>query len=59
MTNIDNLKRIEEAGVDGLELNFYTLPEKPDIDIETQQHVFPYNLSNPEDKRLHFAKENQ
>ncbi|HOF20058.1 MAG TPA: dihydroorotate dehydrogenase-like protein [Bacteroidales bacterium] len=105
--------KIEETGVDALELNFYTVPEKldnaygvvekkhakivsavkaavkipvsvklspfytnplgliydidkagadgfvlfnrlfqPDIDIETQQHRFPYNLSNLEDKRL-------
>lgn len=106
-------KRIEETGVDGLELNFYTVPEKPDkdvfdiekeqievlaevksavkipvsvklspfytnplqfihkldkagadgfvlfnrlfqpdIDVETEQHYFPYNLSNREDSRL-------
>ncbi len=105
--------RIQETGVDGIELNFYTVPEKtekeygsieekqvkilrdvrsaisipisvklspfytnplrlihdldnagsngfvlfnrlfqPDIDIDTEQHQFPYNLSNPEDMRL-------
>jgi len=105
--------KIEETGVDAIELNFYTVPEKkekeygeieqkqikilkavksavkipvsvklspyytnpvrlisdldkegadgfvlfnrlfqPDIDIYEQRHRFPYNLSNPEDKRL-------
>jgi len=112
-TWIEYAKRIEETGVDGLELNFYTLPEKvgsgyeniekkqirvmksikanakipvsvklssyhtnpvkhiadlenagadgfvlfnrlfqPDIDIQTEEHHFPYNLSNSEDNRL-------
>jgi dihydroorotate dehydrogenase (fumarate) len=112
-TWIEYAKRIEETGVDGLELNFYTLPEKvgtgyeniekkqirvlksikanaripvsvklssyhtnpvkhiadlenagadgfvlfnrlfqPDIDILTEEHHFPYNLSNSEDNRL-------
>jgi len=112
-TWIEYAKRIEETGVDGLELNFYTLPEKvgtgyeniekkqlrvlkkikanakipvsvklssyhtnpvkhiadlenagadgfvlfnrlfqPDIDIHTEEHHFPYNLSNSEDNRL-------
>jgi dihydroorotate dehydrogenase (fumarate) len=112
-TWIEYAKRIEETGVDGLELNFYALPEKagtgysniekkqirvlksikasvkipvsvklssyhtyplkhisdlesagadgfvlfnrlfqPDIDIVTEQHHFPYNLSNSEDNRL-------
>jgi dihydroorotate dehydrogenase (fumarate) len=106
-------KKIEETGVDGLELNFYSLPEKddkeienverkqiktlslvkssvkipvavklspyytnplkhifalekagadafilfnrlfqPDIDIHTEEHQFPYSLSNQEDNRL-------
>lgn len=106
-------KRIEKTGVDGIELNFYTVPEKfdgnyeeieneqirifrnvraavslplsvklspyytnplkfiseldaegadafvlfnrlfqPDIDIVTEEHQFPYNLSNREDNRL-------
>lgn len=110
---IEYAKKIEETGVDGLELNFYTVPEKfdkehediekkqvktlmdvksavsipvsvklspfytnplrlisdldkagangivmfnrlfqPDIDIQTEKHQFPYNLSNSEDKRL-------
>jgi len=105
--------KIQETGVDGIELNFYSVPEKfeniygnieekqlkilsdvksvmkipvsvklshfytyplkfisdldkagadgvilfnrlfqPDIDVITEQHQFPYNLSNPEDKRL-------
>jgi len=112
-TWIEYAKKIEETGVDGIELNFYSLPEKfnndsgdiekhqvkilsdvksvvnipvsvklspyytnplgfisaldkagadgfvlfnrlfqPDIDIDTEQHQFPYSLSNPEDKRL-------
>jgi len=112
-TWIDYAKKIEETGVDGIELNFYTVPEKfddeyenieqkqvktlqavksavtipvcvklssfytnplriisdldkagangfvlfnrlfqPDIDIQMEKHQFPYNLSNPEDKRL-------
>jgi len=112
-TWVEYAKKIEETGVDAIELNFYTVPEKidkeygeiekkqikilgavksavkipvsvklspyytntlrlitdldkegtdgfvlfnrlfqPDIDIEAQQHRFPYNLSNPEDKRL-------
>jgi len=106
-------KEIEKTGVDGIELNLYTVPEKsdtgfnniekkqlkivrdvkaavsipvsvklspyysnplrllsdldkagtdafilfnrlfqPDIDIETEKHNFPYNLSNKEDHRL-------
>ena len=105
--------KIEETGVDGIELNFYSLPENfnrggdsiekqqldtlkkvksavhipvsvklspyytnalkfisdldrsgvdavvlfnrmlhPDIDIDSGQHYFPYNLSNPDDSRL-------
>jgi len=112
-TWIEYAVKIEETGVDALELNFYTVPEKfdkeyeeiekkhvktllavksavkipvsvklspfytnplklisdldkagadgvvlfnrlfqPDIEIETEQHQFPFNLSNPEDKRL-------
>jgi len=112
-TWVEYAKKIEETGVDGIELNFYTVPEKfdreyeeieqkqvktlsavksavnipvsvklspfytnplrflsdldkagaggfvlfnrlfqPDIETETQKHIFPYNLSNPEDKRL-------
>ncbi|MBN2631967.1 MAG: dihydroorotate dehydrogenase-like protein [Bacteroidales bacterium] len=112
-TWVEYAKKIEETGVDAIELNFYTAPEKlnkedeniekkqvktlsavksavkipvsvklspfytdplrlisdldkagadglvlfnrlfqPDIDIESQQLRFQYNLSNPEDKRL-------
>lgn len=112
-TWVEYAKKIEETGVDGLELNFYSGPEKlgkdyedvekkqiktlmeiksalripvsvklspyytnplqfiseldnsgadafvlfnrlfqPDIDIESEKHYFPYNLSNPEDNRL-------
>lgn len=112
-TWIDYAKKIEETGVDGLELNFFTMPEKngdgyediekkqiqilsaiksavsipvaiklsshhtnplkhiedlelagadafvlfnrlfqPDIDIHTEEHHFPYSLSNSEDNRL-------
>lgn len=112
-TWIDYAKKIEETGVDGLELNFYSTPEKndnepgtiesrqlstlrsikaevkipvavklssyhtnllrhlgglenegadafvlfnklfqPDIDIHTQEHRFPWSLSNSEDNRL-------
>jgi len=112
-TWIEYAKKIEETGVDGLELNFYMVPEKsgkeyndiekkqikilkevksvvgipvsvklssfytnplqlisdldkagadafvlfnrlfqPDINIDTEKHHFPYNLSNKEDNRL-------
>jgi dihydroorotate dehydrogenase (fumarate) len=112
-TWIEYAQKIEETGVDALELNFYTVPEKldgeveeiekkqvmtlksvksavkipvsvklspfytnplkfisdldtsgadgivffnrlfqPDIDTETEEHRFPFNLSNPEDQRL-------
>jgi dihydroorotate dehydrogenase (fumarate) len=111
-TWVEYAKKIEETGVDGLELNFYTIPEKiesgdnietrqikilkdviaavsipvsvklssfhtnplqhisdldnaganafvlfnrlfqPDIDIHTEEHNFPYSLSNSEDNRL-------
>jgi len=112
-TWIDYAKRIEETGVDGLELNFYSLPLngengsedieakqisilrnvkaavsipvsvklssyhtnplkhisdlenagadgfvlfnrlfQPDIDIHTEEHHFPYSLSNSEDNRM-------
>lgn len=110
---VEYAKKLEETGVDGLELNFYTVPEKfdlesdsiekqqvevmkqvraavkvpvsvklspfysnplklisdldnagadgfvlfnrlfqPDIDIDTEEPHFPYNLSNREDNRL-------
>ena len=112
-TWVEYAKKIEETGVDGLELNFYSVPEKngsedyeieneqveilkaikeavsipvavklssfhtnplkhisdlenagadafvlfnrlfqPDIDIHTEEHHFPYSLSNSEDNRL-------
>jgi dihydroorotate dehydrogenase (fumarate) len=109
-TWVEYARKIEETGVDGLELNFYTIPEKidqntetqqirilkdvisavsipvsvklssfytdplkhiynlekagakglvlfnrlfqPDIDIHTEEHHFPYTLSNSEDNRL-------
>jgi len=112
-TWVEYAKKIEETGVDGLELNFYSLPEKfdkepediekkqikiltlvksavkipvsvklspyytnplklisdmdkagasafvlfnrlfqPDIDVQTEEHNFPYSLSNKEDNRL-------
>lgn len=112
-TWIEYATKIEETGVDAIELNFYDVPEKfdkaddeiekkhvktlsavksavripvsvklspfytnplkliseldkagangfvlfnrlfqPDIEIDTEQHQFPFNLSNPEDKRL-------
>jgi len=112
-TWVDYARKIEETGVDGLELNFYSVPEKtgngsedieenqkkiltkiksavkipvsvklssfhtnplkhiadlemagadafvlfnrlfqPDIDIQTEEHLFPYSLSNSEDNRL-------
>lgn len=110
-TWVEYAKKIEETGVDGLELNFYTIPERtgsdnieerqvrilkdvldavsipvsvklssfytnplkhisnlenaganafvlfnrlfqPDIDINTEEHHFPYSLSNSEDNRL-------
>ena len=112
-TWVDYAKKIEETGVNGLELNFYSVPEKadsgyedieenqikilrnvkaavkipvsvklssfhtnplrhianlesagadafvlfnrlfqPDIDIQSEEHHFPYSLSNSEDNRL-------
>jgi dihydroorotate dehydrogenase (fumarate) len=112
-TWVEYAQKIEETGVDGIELNFYSVPEKfgkdyenvekkqvktlkevkaavkipvsvklspyytnplqfisdldksgadafvlfnrlfqPDIDIESEKHNFPYNLSNKEDNRL-------
>ena len=112
-TWLDYAKQIEETGVDGLELNFYSVPKsynqvgreiihnqieimeevksnlkipvavklspyytnplyvisqmdsarvngfilfnrlfQPDIDIEKEEHFFPYNISNVEDNRL-------
>lgn len=112
-TWVDYARKIEETGVDGLELNFYSVPEEtgngykdieenqekiltkiksavkipvsvklssfhtnplkhiadlekagadafvlfnrmfqPDIDIHTEEHLFPYSLSNSEDNRL-------
>ncbi|HEX2974340.1 MAG TPA: dihydroorotate dehydrogenase-like protein [Bacteroidales bacterium] len=112
-TWIEYAKRIEQTGVDGIELNFYIVPEKfdidyidielkqinimkavreavalplavklspfysnplkllsdlekagangfvlfnrlfqPDIDIDSEEHQYPYNLSNREDNRL-------
>lgn len=112
-TWVEYARKIEETGVDGIELNFHSIPEKtdiggrdielsqlsalkavksavkipvsvklspfysntlkfiseldqsgtdgfvlfnrlfqPDIDIHTEQLLFPYNLSNNEDKRL-------
>jgi dihydroorotate dehydrogenase (fumarate) len=112
-TWVEYARKIEETGVDGLELNFYSVPEKngsedyeieneqveilkaikeavsipvavklssyhtnplkhisdlenagadafvlfnrlfqPDIDIHTEEHHFPYSLSNSEDNRL-------
>lgn len=112
-TWVEYAKKIQETGVDGIELNFYTVPEKydkehediessqieilrnvkaaisipvsvklspfytnplnlisdldkagadafvlfnrlfqPDIDIQSEEHIFPYTLSNKEDCRL-------
>jgi dihydroorotate dehydrogenase (fumarate) len=112
-TWVEYARKIEETGVDGLELNFYLTPEKfdvegrdiekkqintlkkvkeavsipvsvklspfysnplkiisdldkagadgfvlfnrlfqPDIDVQSERHIFPYTLSNTEDKRL-------
>jgi dihydroorotate dehydrogenase (fumarate) len=112
-TWVEYARKIEETGVDGIELNLYTVPEKPDkgyediekrqvktlmevksavgipvsvklspyytnplkiitdldkagangfvlfnrlfqsdIDIDTESHFFPYNLSNKEDNKL-------
>jgi dihydroorotate dehydrogenase (fumarate) len=33
-TWVDYARKIEETGVDGIELNFYTVPEKPDKEYE-------------------------
>lgn len=44
------IKRMDEAGADAFVLfnRFF----QPDIDIEREQHAFPYNLSNEDDNRL-------
>lgn len=44
------IHELEKAGADGVVL--FNRLFQPDIEIETEQHQFPYNLSNPEDKRL-------
>ena len=41
---------LDKAGADGLVL--FNRLFQPDINVETQRHQFPFNLSNPEDKRL-------
>jgi len=41
---------LENAGADGVVL--FNRLFQPDIETETEQHQFPCNLSNPEDKRL-------
>ena len=44
------MRRMDEKGVNGFVLfnRFF----QPDIDIEREQHFFPYNLSNEDDYRL-------
>jgi dihydroorotate dehydrogenase (fumarate) len=41
---------LDKAGANGLVL--FNRLFQPDIDIDAQEYQFPYNLSNPEDKRL-------
>ena len=41
---------LDKAGADGFVL--FNRLFQPDIDITTEKHLFPFNLSNPEDKRL-------
>lgn len=41
---------MDRAGADGFVL--FNRMFEPDIDVETEAHYFPYNLSSPDDKRL-------
>ena len=41
---------LDKAGANGFVL--FNRLFQPDIDIDTEQHQFPYNLSNTEDNRL-------
>ena len=44
------ITELDEAGADGFVL--FNRLFQPDIEIENEQLQFPFNLSNPEDKRL-------
>jgi dihydroorotate dehydrogenase (fumarate) len=47
---LNHIYEIDKAGVDGLVL--FNRLFQPDIDIYTEEHYFPYSLSNREDNRL-------
>jgi len=44
------IHEMDEEGVDGFVL--FNRLFQPDIDIDAEEHFFPYNLSNPYDNRL-------
>ncbi|HOI00031.1 MAG TPA: dihydroorotate dehydrogenase-like protein [Bacteroidales bacterium] len=44
------IHEMDRAGADGFVL--FNRMFEPDIDVDSEKHHFPYNLSNPEDKRL-------
>lgn len=44
------VSKLEEAGADGFVL--FNRMFQPDIDMETEEHFTPFNLSNPIDNRL-------
>jgi dihydroorotate dehydrogenase (fumarate) len=47
---IKHISDLDDAGVDGLVL--FNRLFQPDIDIHSEEHHFPYSLSNSEDNRL-------
>lgn len=44
------IRRMDQAGADGFVL--FNRLFQPDIDVEREELIFPYNLSNPDDHRL-------
>lgn len=44
------IRKMDAAGADAFVL--FNRLFQPDIDVEREEHIFPYNLSNPDDHRL-------
>jgi dihydroorotate dehydrogenase (fumarate) len=44
------ISQLDKAGVNGFVL--FNRLFQPDIDVQKEEHFFPYNLSNPEDHKL-------
>lgn len=44
------IRQMDSAGADAFVL--FNRLFQPDIDVEREEHIFPYNLSNPDDHRL-------